>query len=113
MAGQVGRYLEIVTDLRTRILGGQWAPGAKLPRMADLAREYSVNRDTVARAVAVLEAEGLLWAVPRRGTIVRHGMSRPRRPRGNLVKRNVGTDDPGYSSRPLAARKYGCITWPA
>jgi DNA-binding GntR family transcriptional regulator len=97
LAGQAGRYLEIVADLRTRILGGEWAPSAKLPRMADLAREYGVNRDTVARAIAVLEAEGLLWAVPRRGTIVRHGMSRPRRPRGNLVKRNVGTDEPGYS----------------
>ena len=65
--------------------------------MADLAREYEVNRDTLARAIAVLEAEGLVWAVPRRGTVVRHGMSRPRRPRGNYVKRNVGTDEFGYS----------------
>ena len=44
-----------------------------------------------------MEAEGLVWAVPRRGTIVRHGMSRPRRLRGNLVKRNLATDSPGYS----------------
>lgn len=97
MAGQAGRYLEIAADLRTRILGGEWEPGAKLDRMADLAREYGVNRDTVARAIAILEAEGLLWAVPRRGTLIRHGMSRPRRLRGNLVKRNVATDNPGYS----------------
>ena len=38
LAGQAGRYLEIAADLRTRILGGSGSPGAKLPRMADLAR---------------------------------------------------------------------------
>lgn len=97
MAGQAGRYLEIAADLRTRILDSEWKPGETLPRMTDLAREYGVNRDTVARSIAILEAEGLLWAVPRRGTVVRHGMSRPRRLRGNLVKRNVATDSPGYS----------------
>jgi len=91
------RYLDIAADLRTRILGGEWQPGAKLPRMMDLARRYGVNRDTLARAIAILEAEGLVWAVPRRGTIVRHGMVRPRRPRGNLVKRNLATGTPGYS----------------
>ena len=95
--GVPGRYLDIASELRARILAGEWAPGTNLPRMADLAREYGVNRDTLARAVAVLEAEGLVWAVPRRGTVVRHGMSRPRRPRGNYVKRNVGTDEFGYS----------------
>jgi DNA-binding GntR family transcriptional regulator len=89
------RYLDIAADLRTRILSGEWEPGANLPRMTDLSRRYGVNRDTLARAIAILEAEGLLWAVPRRGTVVRHGMSRPRRPRGNLVKRNAGTDEPG------------------
>ncbi len=93
----VSRYLDIAAELRDRILGGEWEPGAKLPRMTDLAREYEVNRDTLARAVAILEAEGLVWAVPRRGTVVRYGMSRPRRLRGNLVKRNVATDSPGYS----------------
>lgn len=91
------RYLDIAAGLRARILGEEWQPGANLPRMADLAREYQVNRDTLARAVAILEAEGLVWAVPRRGTVVRHGMVRPRRPRGNLVKRNLAAGAPGYS----------------
>ena len=93
----VSRYPGIAADLRDRVLGGEWEPGATMPRMSDLARGYGVNRDTLARAVAILEAEGLIWAVPRRGTIVRHGMSRPRRLRGNLVKRNLATDSPGYS----------------
>jgi hypothetical protein len=36
--------------------------------------------------------------------IVRHGRMRLRRPRGNLVKRNLATDDPGYSF-PSASRQ--------
>ncbi len=105
MAPGVSRYLDIAADLRARILGGEWEPGATMPRMSDLARRYGVNRDTLARAVAILEAEGLVWAVPRRGTIVRHGMSRPRRPRGNLVKRNQATDSPGYSFPPTSGQE--------
>jgi DNA-binding GntR family transcriptional regulator len=99
------RYLDIAAELRRRILGGEWEPGAKLPRMTDLAAAYGVNRDTLARAIAILEAEGLLWAVPRRGTVVRYGMSRPRRARGNLVKRNVGTEGPGYSFPSASAQE--------
>jgi DNA-binding GntR family transcriptional regulator len=91
------RYLDIASELRDRIMRGEWEPGATLPRMKELADEYSVNRDTMGRAVAVLESEGLVWSVQKRGTIVRHGMSRPRRPRGNLVKRNIATGSPGYS----------------
>lgn len=91
------RYRDIADDLRRRIEGGEWEPGAKLTRMTDLARDYGVNRDTMARAIAILESEGLLWAVPGAGTVVRYGMVRPRRPRGNEVKRNLATDSPGYS----------------
>ena len=97
MAPGAARYRDIAEELRRRIISGEWAPGEKLTRMADLAREYGANRDTIARAVTILEAEGLVWAVPRRGTVVRYGMVRPRRPRGNLVKRNLVTGAPGYS----------------
>ena len=97
MPGKHSRYLEIAADLRARILRGEWEPGSLLPRLDDLAPEYHANRDTVARAVKELEGENLVWAVPRRGTIIRLGMVRPYRRRGNLVKRNLATDEPGYS----------------
>lgn len=97
MAPGTSKYRDIAADLRARIIRGEWAPGSNLPRMTDLARAYGVNRDTLARAIGILETEGLVWAVPRRGTVVRHGLVRPRRPRGNLVKRNLATGTPGYS----------------
>ncbi|MEV4098576.1 GntR family transcriptional regulator [Streptosporangium saharense] len=91
------RYLDLATQIRTRIEAGEWEPGARLPRLDDFAAQYGANRDTIGRAIAVLESEGYVWAVQGRGIIVRHGMMRLRRPRGNLVKRNVATDGPGYS----------------
>jgi len=98
VARQHSRYTEIAAQLRARILAGEWDPGATLPRLDALAAEYGADKNTISRAIGeVLEPEGLVWSVPRRGTIVRHGMVRPHRMRGNLVKRNVASSGPGYS----------------
>lgn len=81
-------YRDIERALEQRIEAGEWAAGETLPRMEDLAREYNVSRNTVARAIAALADRGLVWSVPRRGTKVRPAMRR-RVQRGNLVKRNT------------------------
>jgi DNA-binding GntR family transcriptional regulator len=92
------RYPEIAALLRARILAGEWEPGSTLPTLDKLAAEFDADKNTVSRAISeVLEPEGLVWAVPKRGTIVRHGQARPHRMRGNLVKRNVATEGSGYS----------------
>ncbi|MBC6458044.1 GntR family transcriptional regulator [Actinomadura sp. HBU206391] len=101
------RYREIADDLRRRINEGEWQPGDNLPRMTDLAAEFNVSRNAVARAVAELENDGLVWAVPRRGTIVRPAKRR-RIVRGNVVKRNTrhrrpdGSENAGGYSFPAA-----------
>jgi len=82
------RYREIADNLRKRIQNGEWGPGERLPRHADLAREYGVSRNAVARAISVLEDEGRLWAVPRRGTVVRPAKRRVIL-RTNIVRRNT------------------------
>jgi len=89
------RYLDIASKIRARIEAGEWEPGARLPRLDDFAAQYGANRDTIGRAIGVLESEGFVWAVQGRGIAVRYGTMRPRRPRGNLVKRNATA--PGYS----------------
>lgn len=89
------RYLDIAPKIRERIEAGEWEPGARLPTLNDLAAEFRVSRDTVGRAIALLKAEGYVWAVQGRGIAVRYGTVRPRRPRGDLVKRNAHAT--GYS----------------
>lgn len=64
-------YKDLAAELRTRIEQGTPPPGDTLPRQADLAEQYGVNVKTVRAAVALLEAEGLVTPVRRRGTVVR------------------------------------------
>jgi GntR family transcriptional regulator len=101
------RYLGCAAQIRARIEAEEWLPGARLPKLNDLADEYGANRDTVARAIAVLETEGYVWAVQGSGIVVRYGTMRPRRPRGDLVKRNdqtLGYSFPSASSQELWIR---------
>jgi GntR family transcriptional regulator len=58
----------VAARLRQRIAAGEWAPGEALPTVAVLADQYDVARATVARALRVLETEGLVRVVPRWGT---------------------------------------------
>lgn len=64
-------HRELAEKLRAGIIGGDYPPGTTLPRQDDLAAEYGVNVKTVRNAVALLEAEGLVTPVRRRGTVVR------------------------------------------
>ncbi|GAA2634719.1 hypothetical protein GCM10010411_86940 [Actinomadura fulvescens] len=86
--GAAARYLEIADSLRQRIDGGEWAPGDKMPIHSELAKEYGVSRNVVAAAIKKLESEERVWAVPRRGTVVRHQQRRTIM-RTNVVRRNT------------------------
>src|SRR5690606_220356 len=66
-----GSYRGLAERLRARIASGDLAPGAVLPSEAALGAEAGVARSTVRRALAVLEADGLVAAVPGRGRVVR------------------------------------------
>jgi DNA-binding GntR family transcriptional regulator len=58
----------VETDLRRRVLAGEWASGESLPAVADLAGHYGVSRGTVARALHMLAGDDLIQIVPRWGT---------------------------------------------
>jgi DNA-binding FadR family transcriptional regulator len=57
---RVPRHHQVADHLRSRIRGGEWAPGAQLPSEVDLAHEYHVGRDTVRQSLATLRAEGMI-----------------------------------------------------
>jgi GntR family transcriptional regulator len=64
-------YRELADQLRARIEQGEYAPESTLPKQEQLAQDFGVNVKTVRQAVAVLEAEGLVTPIRRRGTVVR------------------------------------------
>lgn len=61
----------IVEDLRSAILTGLRAPGARLPSEHELAEQYGTSRPTVRRALALLKAQGLVVTEQGRGAFVR------------------------------------------
>ncbi len=52
------RYYQILVDLRSKIEGGQIAPGERLPTEKELMERYGVSRVTVRRALEELCARG-------------------------------------------------------
>ena len=53
-------YLQLVERLQSRIVAGEYPPGAKIDSVRDLASEATVNPNTMQRALAELEQLGLL-----------------------------------------------------
>lgn len=91
-------YRDIAADLRRQISEGQYRAGNKLPMLTELQQTYSAGYQTVRSAIALLEQEGLVVAVRRRGTIVRE---RPEKRRINR-SRQVHRDHIGYYFDPAA-----------
>jgi len=59
------------TDLRDRILSGEWAPGTQIPTEEQLGDVYGVSRITIRQAVRNLVDRGYLERGQGRGTFVR------------------------------------------
>lgn len=70
----LSRYAELATDLRARILRGQWEPGQSLAAETELARTYGVALGTMRQAIALLVDQGLLERRHGKGTFVKAGI---------------------------------------
>jgi DNA-binding FadR family transcriptional regulator len=62
---------QIVSDLGTRIVSGEYKPGDRLPPEATLCTAYDVSRPVLREATRVLVAKGLVLSKQRAGAIVR------------------------------------------
>lgn len=55
-------FLQIVERIQMDIISGKYKPGDKLPSVRDLAGEASVNPNTMQKAFAELERDGLVYS---------------------------------------------------
>ena len=72
MKGKKNIYEEIVDDYTRYILSGALAEGEKLPSCRALAAQLGINPNTVERAYAELERQGLIRTLPKKGAYVAH-----------------------------------------
>ena len=72
LKGKKNIYEEIVDDYTRYILSGALAEGEKLPSCRALAAQLGINPNTVERAYAELERQGLIRTLPKKGAFVAH-----------------------------------------
>ena len=63
-------YAQLTERLRLRIASGEYPPGSKLPAVRELAADAGANPNTVQRAFAELEREGLIFTQRTSGRFV-------------------------------------------
>lgn len=64
-------HTRIRQDFETRILSGQWHSGYRIPTEHQIAASYGCSRPTVAKALMLLEQQGMIERRKRAGTFVR------------------------------------------
>jgi len=64
-------YLQLVDQVKAAAASGAVGPGDPLPGIRPLAEELRVNRNTVAKAYAELESQGVIETLAGKGCFVR------------------------------------------
>lgn len=68
-------YMQIIERLKMDIISGVYAPGQKLPSVREFATEASVNPNTMQRALAELERDGLVFSQRTSGRFITEDVS--------------------------------------
>lgn len=63
-------YFQLIEQIELRIISGIYPLGSRLPSVRDMATEAAVNPNTMQRALAELENQGLLYSQRTSGRFV-------------------------------------------
>lgn len=63
-------YLQVINELKKKMVKGELRPGEKMPSSRDLAVEYKVNQNTAARIYREMEIQGYCFTRRGIGTFV-------------------------------------------
>lgn len=84
-------WAQLTEQLRQRIVTGMYPPGEKLPPVRELAAEAGVNPNTMQRALAQLEADGLAVTNRTTGRIVTDDEAVIKRLRMSMAQERINT----------------------
>jgi GntR family transcriptional regulator len=69
-ASAIPFYYQLQEILKEEIESGRWPPGETIPSEAELASLFDISRTVIRKALDILEADGQVYRVKGRGTIV-------------------------------------------
>ena len=70
LTGDAPIYAQLIAQIKIGIVSGAFPPGERLPSVRDLATEAGVNPNTMQRALAELERDGLVYSQRTAGRFV-------------------------------------------
>ncbi len=82
-------YAQILEVIQYQIVAGRYQPGERLPSVRDLASEAGVNPNTMQRALAELERNGLVMAQRTSGRVVTENMEMISEIRNKLAREQI------------------------
>ena len=82
-------YIQLVEQLKVKIISGEIELDSKLDSVRSLAADAMVNPNTMQKALAELEREGLVYSKRTSGRFVTDNKELIENERKNLVKENV------------------------
>jgi GntR family phosphonate transport system transcriptional regulator len=109
LLGGVAMWRRVADAIRLDIVGGKLVRGDRLPGETSLATRFHVNRHTVRRALAALDAEGVVRPEQGRGWFV----AEARRLSYRIGKRTRFSEGLAGQSRNLERRLLDSLTEPA
>ena len=68
-------YLQVVDQIKAAVASGALKSGESLPTIRPLAEELRLNRNTIAKAYAELENQGVIETLPGKGCFVKSNAS--------------------------------------
>ena len=87
--GSAPIYAQIVDAVKLAIASGELAPGERLPGVREMALEAGVNPNTMQRALAELERQGLVFAQRTSGRFVTESDRTVARARREMAEETV------------------------
>jgi GntR family transcriptional regulator len=82
-------YAQLIEQIELKICSGVYPLGSRLPSVRDLAREASVNPNTMQRALATLEENGLLHTSRTSGRFVTEDVNMVKQVKKKLAQEHV------------------------
>lgn len=97
-------YTQLLEQIKRRIVSGEYHAGERLPSVREYAAEAGVNPNTMQKALAELEREGLVWTERTAGRFITEDDTLIQQIREELAREQIqafikAMKDLGYSPK--------------